>query len=288
MRKHQTALAYATKAVDILTPSSESGQLDQQQKETVQPQKSNRQSEAGIESVASPSPAPKEQSACPPDGEGERKFATVGIAFYNMGAELEFLRYYNDAIEAYEKGIEKLRGNLPELHPVFQSLVRSCANAKERQTHRMTYHMDRSHARDLHSTKSIYAARPLLKESDISVTETIKREEGLSAATTPFGRTRVGLGLKFYPITATRKRRVRAASAKPKSLPYIADTVRPVVDNPYSTAITTAKGISEFINELVQKYPNLTLPDRVRTATRSSHGSGARSASASLPTFAVT
>ncbi len=171
--RHHKALEYATKAVEVLTSTS----------------------------------CPVEASANIPAGEmtgeaktcgedAEYRYATLGIAYYNMGAELEFLRLYEDAVRAYEQGAEKLRGNIRQTHPVLRNLMQSCAKAKEKQMQLTIFHKDRALLRASHATKLLYAARPVIKDSDVLMSNKMKSEETFASTTL--------MGKLKRPVTAIR------------------------------------------------------------------------------------
>eukprot|EP01022_Parablepharisma_sp_SALTPOND_P031231 TRINITY_DN78_c0_g2_i1.p4 TRINITY_DN78_c0_g2~~TRINITY_DN78_c0_g2_i1.p4 ORF type:complete len:204 (-),score=13.05 TRINITY_DN78_c0_g2_i1:1560-2171(-) len=172
--RHRNALAYATKAVDLLTApegvdkACAGNQTGPKSNASGSPTKSI--------TVMQESPAKVE----PPTTENERKIVTIGIAYYNMGVELEYLKNYLDAIEAYEKGMKSLQGNLSSNHPVYQNLLKSYNDVKNKQNQRISYHKTRAKARSLHATKLLYAKNSEIKEVDISISKQIKNENILN------------------------------------------------------------------------------------------------------------
>ena len=137
-------------------------------------------------------------------GEEERRFATLGIAYYNMGAELEFLHCYTEAIDAYEKGLEKVRDKLAHDNPIYANLANSWEDSKKRQQQRQDFHKNRSKTRTLHATKLFYAAKPALRQMDITLSNQIKNGNAFAATDTSFYQPKQRFGATHYSAAPYR------------------------------------------------------------------------------------
>ena len=129
--RHSNALEYVTKAIRLLETEEEYKEdfEDPQQEECKNSQSS---------------------------GTEERKIATLGIAYYNMAVELEYLRKNSDAIKIYEKGMKYIEGKLPIGHVVYQNLLNGLNNTKEKENMLQKYHNDRARNRLMSATKSLF------------------------------------------------------------------------------------------------------------------------------------
>jgi len=144
--RHHNALTYATKAVEILSNESIS------QNNTEQP----AQNELKYD---------------------DSKTSTLGIAYYNMGVELEYLKNFSGCIDAYKKGISELeKRNFAKTNPIYQNLLKSFTDASQKHQQRIDFHTMRSRTRSLHATKLIFAKKPEIKQNEIKISNLIKNE----------------------------------------------------------------------------------------------------------------
>lgn len=83
----------------------------------------------------------------------------LGIACYNMGVELEHLKKYDDALKAYERGLELMKGRLADSHVVYQNLLNGAQNLQQKK------------ALNAHGSRRIpYRARIQLKSKEKPIT----------------------------------------------------------------------------------------------------------------------
>jgi tetratricopeptide (TPR) repeat protein len=147
LSKHHNALTYVTKAVNILD------NMSQMVSKKISPAK------PAANSIAPSTEEYTEQFEKGTDRDKEKPvakvdkgslYATLGIAYYNMGAELEFLQMQDTAVEAYRKGVEMARKELPNNHPVCLCLEKSLSSSEARYKTRREYHCRRFKVRSLH------------------------------------------------------------------------------------------------------------------------------------------
>lgn len=91
-------------------------------------------------------------------------YSIVGIAYFNMGAELEFLQKYKDAIETYEKGLKIAKTKLNIKHPIIQSLLFGISEGKKRLEKLVNFHEKRSRARQKNTIYRYLTKRETKKE----------------------------------------------------------------------------------------------------------------------------
>ena len=111
--RHNNALSYVTKAIDLLTETDDNNLDDPN---------TNKGIIMGISTETN--------NLVTGDDVNERKIYTLGIAYYNMAVEFEHLKKYSDCIEAYESGIKAIEGKFTTNHPIYQTLLKGYNNVK--------------------------------------------------------------------------------------------------------------------------------------------------------------
>jgi len=147
-------LAYATKAVDILSVTIESDNNDT-----------------------------KENTLSKED----KRIIILGVAYYNMGAELEYTKSYLCAIEAYERGINLLSEKYTKDNYVYNNLLKASKDLKEKLFKLNEYHNKCARNRLLNATKNLYA-NPFAQDNKLLLNY-MKNETTRRRVKTPFSRT---------------------------------------------------------------------------------------------------
>lgn len=148
MNRHWNALAYATKAVNTLM--------------NLQKEEENK------------ADSTKENYAI--GKEGKNTCVSLGIAYYNMAAEYEFVGDYKLAVETYFNGIEATKKFLPESHPVLKNLMNGYEDAKLKRKTRTDFHIGRSKTRSEHATRNFFTKKKIINENEMLVSNQLKKE----------------------------------------------------------------------------------------------------------------
>jgi tetratricopeptide (TPR) repeat protein len=120
-----------------------------------------------------------------------KDFIILGIAYYNMGTEYEYIKDYSKAMNAYDKGLEALNNKVSSDNFIYQNLVNASRNIKEKHRLLLNYHNDCARARSLGSPRLLYMGTQEIDKRDIMVSNSIKEEkyDQLSASLLPIEET---------------------------------------------------------------------------------------------------
>lgn len=124
----------------------------------------------------------------------DKRVVILGIAYHNMGAELEYNKEYSCAMEAYEKGMKSLSERYARDNHVYHSLQKAAEGLKERQLKLLSYHTRCARNRLLGATKRLYANK-VCAHNDTVVSHYIKSESVQRRTRTPFASTAKAAGL---------------------------------------------------------------------------------------------
>lgn len=107
--------------------------------------------------------------------DNSKDFVILGIAYYNLGTEFEYMKEYRKAVEVYEKGLETLNGKVACDVFIYQNLLKAAKNVKEKHTLLLNYHNDCAKARSLGSPRLLYMGRSEIDKRYIMASSRIKR-----------------------------------------------------------------------------------------------------------------
>ena len=155
MKKHNSALTYAAKAIKILTNLQKKEQERQEaiaKQNDNEDQDSNNKKNVDINSNTNAKAKKKEkemQSIKKHEAKDDEKSDStmLCIAYYNMAAELEYLLRNQEALDMYKKGYELAKKSLQPNHPVIKNFKESYNDAKEKTMKKTQYHEERQQER---------------------------------------------------------------------------------------------------------------------------------------------
>jgi len=152
--RHNNALVYASKAVRLLLKTL------------------NR-----VDDIDKSKTTSENLSSTQATNDNSEDFIILGIAYYNMGTEYEYIKDYSKAVSAYDKGLEVLNGKMSSDSFIYQNLLKALKNAKEKHILLWTYHNDCAKARSLGSPRVLYMGKQEIDKKDIIISNSIKEEK---------------------------------------------------------------------------------------------------------------